>query len=36
MTNIEALYTAMANGFVSNTGVEQIDVLFSRGGMDGC
>ena len=23
----------MANGFVSNTGVEQIDTLFSRGGM---
>ena len=35
LTNIEAVYAAMANGFVSNTGVEQIDVLFSRGGMDG-
>ena len=34
-TNIEALYTAMANGFVSNSGVAQIDELFSRGGMDG-
>jgi NhaC family Na+:H+ antiporter len=34
-TNIEALYLAMANGFVSNTGVAQIDELFSRGGMDG-
>jgi NhaC family Na+:H+ antiporter len=33
-TNIKALYLAMANGFVSNTGVEQIDTLFSRGGMD--
>ena len=31
--SIKALYTAMANGFVSNTGVEQIDTLFSRGGM---
>jgi NhaC family Na+:H+ antiporter len=33
VTNIKALYSAMANGFVSNTGVEQIDSLFSRGGM---
>jgi len=33
VTNIKALYSAMANGFVSNTGVEQIDTLFSRGGM---
>ena len=33
VTGIKALYSAMANGFVSNTGVEQIDTLFSRGGM---
>src|SRR3954453_22278648 len=32
-TNIKALYSAMATGFVSNTGVEQTDTLFSRGGM---
>jgi NhaC family Na+:H+ antiporter len=32
-TNFKALFDAMANGFVSNTGVEQIDTLFSRGGM---
>ena len=32
--SIEAIYTAMANGFVSNTGNETIDALFSRGGMD--
>jgi NhaC family Na+:H+ antiporter len=33
VTNIKALYMAMANGFVSATGVVQIDQLFSRGGM---
>jgi len=33
VTDIKALYLAMANGFVSNTGVPQIDQLFSRGGM---
>jgi Na+:H+ antiporter, NhaC family len=33
VTDIKALYMALANGFVSNTGVEQIDQLFSRGGM---
>jgi Na+:H+ antiporter, NhaC family len=33
VTDIKALYQAMANGFVSNTGVPQIDQLFSRGGM---
>jgi NhaC family Na+:H+ antiporter len=33
VTNIKALYSAMANGFISNTGVAQIDELFSRGGM---
>ena len=32
-TSIEAIYTAMANGFVSNTGNATIDALFSRGGM---
>jgi Na+:H+ antiporter, NhaC family len=33
-TNLKALYSAMANGFVSNTGIPAIDDLFSRGGMD--
>jgi NhaC family Na+:H+ antiporter len=33
VTDIKGLYMAMANGFVSMTGVEQIDTLFSRGGM---
>ena len=33
VTNIKGLYMALANGFVSMTGVEQIDTLFSRGGM---
>ena len=33
VTNIKALYAAMANGFVSTTGVPQIDELFTRGGM---
>jgi hypothetical protein len=32
-TSIVAIYTAMANGFVSSTGNETIDALFSRGGM---
>ena len=32
-TAIEAGYAAMATGFVSNSGVPQIDDLFSRGGM---
>jgi NhaC family Na+:H+ antiporter len=32
-TSIEAAYAAMATGFVSNSGVPQIDDLFSRGGM---
>jgi NhaC family Na+:H+ antiporter len=32
-TNVKALYAAMANGFVSNTGNPAIDDLFSRGGM---
>ena len=35
LTGIEAIYAAMANGFVSTTGNETIDALFSRGGMDG-
>src|SRR4051794_13693283 len=33
VTSIKGVVSAMANGFVSNTGVEQIDTLFSRGGM---
>src|SRR4029079_5030862 len=33
LTGIEAIYAAMANGFVSTTGNETIDALFSRGGM---
>lgn len=32
-TGIKAIFAAMATGFVSNTGVEPIDALFSRGGM---
>ncbi len=32
-TAIEAVYAALATGFVSNTGNETIDALFSRGGM---
>ena len=35
LTGIEAIYAAMANGFVSITGNETIDALFSRGGMAG-
>ena len=33
-TSLVAVYTVMANGFVSNTGNATIDALFSRGGMD--
>jgi NhaC family Na+:H+ antiporter len=32
-TAIEAGYAAMATGFVSSSGLEQVDDLFSRGGM---
>jgi Na+:H+ antiporter, NhaC family len=32
-TGIKAIYAAMATGFVSDTGNEAIDALFSRGGM---
>ena len=32
-TSIKAIFGAMATGFVSNSGVEAIDALFSRGGM---
>jgi NhaC family Na+:H+ antiporter len=32
-TGIKGVYAAMATGFVSKTGVESIDTLFSRGGM---
>ena len=33
LNGIEAIYKAMATGFVSNSGNEKIDALFSRGGM---
>jgi NhaC family Na+:H+ antiporter len=33
LDSIEALYGSMANGFVSTTGNDAIDSLFSRGGM---
>ena len=33
VTGIKAVYAAMANGFVSTSGVAAIDELFSRGGM---
>jgi NhaC family Na+:H+ antiporter len=33
LNSIEAIYKAMANGFVSTSGNETIDALFSRGGM---
>ena len=32
-TGVKAVFAAMATGFVSHSGVEQIDQLFSRGGM---
>ena len=32
-TGIEAIYGAMATGFVSHSGIEPIDELFTRGGM---
>ena len=32
-TSIKAIFAAMATGFVSNSGVEPIDALFTRGGM---
>ena len=32
-TAIEAGYAAMATGFVSDSGLDQVDDLFSRGGM---
>ena len=32
-TSVEAIFRAMATGFVSNSGVEPIDELFTRGGM---
>lgn len=31
---IKATWTAMASGFQENSGMEQIDALLSRGGMD--
>jgi NhaC family Na+:H+ antiporter len=34
VTDVKALYMAMATGFVSTSGVPQIDQLFSRGGME--
>ena len=33
LDGIEAIYRSMANGFVSTSGNETIDELFSRGGM---
>jgi NhaC family Na+:H+ antiporter len=33
LTGIEAIYDSMANGFVSTSGNDTIDSLFSRGGM---
>jgi len=33
LNGIEAIYKSMATGFVSDTGYEKIDALFSRGGM---
>jgi NhaC family Na+:H+ antiporter len=33
MTSVKAVFAAMATGFVSSTGNEKIDTLFSRGGM---
>ena len=35
-TSVEAIFAAMATGFVSHSGVEPIDELFSRGGMAAC
>jgi Na+:H+ antiporter, NhaC family len=32
-TGIKAIYDSMANGYVSNSGFEAVDALFSRGGM---
>jgi Na+:H+ antiporter, NhaC family len=32
-TGVKAIFAAMATGFVSDSGVEQVDQLFSRGGM---
>ena len=32
-TSIHAIFSAMATGFVSNSGVEPIDALFTKGGM---
>ena len=32
-TSVRAIFDAMANGFVSDSGVPQVDDLFSRGGM---
>ena len=34
-TAVEAVYGAMATGFVSVSGIEPVDALFSRGGMAG-
>lgn len=32
-TGVHAVYAAMATGFVSHSGIEPVDALFSRGGM---
>jgi NhaC family Na+:H+ antiporter len=34
LASVKALYTAMASGFVLESGIEPVDVLFSRGGME--
>jgi len=34
MASLKSVWTAMANGFTSTSGYEQIDTLFSGGGMD--
>ncbi len=34
MASLKSVWMAMANGFTSSTGYEQIDALFSGGGMD--
>jgi NhaC family Na+:H+ antiporter len=35
MALVKGIYAAMATGFVSTTGIESVDALFSRGGMSG-
>jgi NhaC family Na+:H+ antiporter len=33
LASVKAVYISMATGYVSNTGIEPVDALFSRGGM---